>query len=604
MNHRKSVKATFSFVSLGCPKNLVDSERMLGLLAQDGYVLVPEEQQAPTWSSSTPAGSSTRPGRSRCGVIREMLDRKRAGADQGGHRRRLPGRAAGEMLLEEVPEVDQVVGVFGREEIARVADRIMGGLHEQRTVFRPAPVQAQDDRARLRITPRHLAYLKVSEGCDRLCTFCAIPYMRGKHVTKPIEEVVDEARELAADGVRELNLVAQDMTYYGVDLYGRPRLAELLRELEQVEGIDWIRVLYNYPNYFTDELYEVLASSKDHALSRHAAPAHQRPDAQDDEPPAHPGRDRGDHRTGCGRPSRPGPADDVHRRVPRRDRGRVRGAARVRRGDPVRAARASSPTRSSPTRPRRSCPGTCPTRSRQAPRPGDGRAAGDRLRVQPEPGRPDARRADRRPRAPGAKDLWVGRTYADAPDVDGLTYVPGSDLEPGDLVACEIVGAEGYDLVARPEAASPHRGGEARPEPRKKPSPFTDILDGMPCPEATESGATTAAATPDEAVSAPVLERPEHADAEPAGPRGGRLRADRRLPVRHRPWPSSSLAALTDALDGYFARLLNQGTPLGRQLDPLIDKVIVSGAYIYLASIPATRRVTPGWSRRSWSASS
>jgi hypothetical protein len=107
-----------------------------------------------------------------------------------------------------------------------------------------------------------MAYLKVSEGCDRLCTFCAIPYMRGKHVTKPIERVVEEARELAADGVRELNLVAQDMTYYGVDLYGRPRLAELIRELDGVEGIDWIRILYNYPNYFTDELYEVLGSAK------------------------------------------------------------------------------------------------------------------------------------------------------------------------------------------------------------------------------------------------------------------------------------------------------------------------------------------------------
>ena len=93
--------------------------------------------------------------------------------------------------------------------------------------------------------------------------------------------MVEEARELAADGVRELNLVAQDMTYYGVDLYGRPRLAELLRELDQVEGIDWIRVLYNYPNYFTDELYEVLAAfAEGHPLPRYAAPAHQRPDAQ------------------------------------------------------------------------------------------------------------------------------------------------------------------------------------------------------------------------------------------------------------------------------------------------------------------------------------
>ena len=139
-------------------------------------------------------------------------------------------------MLEEVPEVDQIVGVFGREEIARVAERIMGGLHEQRTGLptRPGPGPGRPRPAADHA--RHLAYLKVSEGCDRLCTFCAIPYMRGKHVTKPIERVVDEARELAADGVRELNLVAQDMTYYGVDLYGRPRLAELLRELDQVEG--------------------------------------------------------------------------------------------------------------------------------------------------------------------------------------------------------------------------------------------------------------------------------------------------------------------------------------------------------------------------------
>ncbi len=153
------------------------------------------------------------------------------------------------MLLEEVPDVDQIVGVFGREEIA--AGRRPRGRRssdEQRSLFRPAPVRALEDTARLRITPRHYAYLKISEGCDRLCTFCAIPEMRGKHVTKPIEEVIREARELAADGVRELILVAQDTTYYGLDLYGRARLAELLRELDQVDGIEWIRILYAYPN--------------------------------------------------------------------------------------------------------------------------------------------------------------------------------------------------------------------------------------------------------------------------------------------------------------------------------------------------------------------
>src|SRR5262249_6393467 len=167
-------------------------------------------------------------------------------------------------LLEEVPGVDQLVGVFGREEIVQVADRarFRRDRDEQRSLFRPAPVKALQDTARLRVTPRHFAYLKISEGCDRLCTFCAIPGMRGKHVSKPIEEVIREARELAADGVRELNVVAQDTTYYGLDLYGEVRLAELLRQLEAVEGIEWIRLLYAYPEYVTDELLATLGGSK------------------------------------------------------------------------------------------------------------------------------------------------------------------------------------------------------------------------------------------------------------------------------------------------------------------------------------------------------
>src|SRR4029077_19827574 len=105
-------------------------------------------------------------------------------------------------------------------------------------------------------------YLKISEGCDRLCTFCAIPGMRGKHVTKPLEEVLREARELAADGVRELIVVAQDTTYYGLDLYGEVRLAELLRELDRVDGLEWIRILYAYPIHFTDELIDTLATAQ------------------------------------------------------------------------------------------------------------------------------------------------------------------------------------------------------------------------------------------------------------------------------------------------------------------------------------------------------
>ena len=152
--------------------------------------------------------------------------------------------------------------MFGREDIAAVLDRAGSARAEQRSLFKPAPVRALEDTARLRITPRHYAYLKISEGCDRTCTFCAIPGMRGKHVSKPIEEIIREARELAVDGVRELILVAQDTTYYGLDLYGKIRLHELLRELDKVEGIAWIRIMYAYPIFFTDELIETIAAAK------------------------------------------------------------------------------------------------------------------------------------------------------------------------------------------------------------------------------------------------------------------------------------------------------------------------------------------------------
>jgi ribosomal protein S12 methylthiotransferase len=251
-------KATFAFVSLGCPKNLVDSERMLGKLAQDGYALVPDADGADVVVVNT-CGFIEPARQESLAVIREMLSLKKEGRVGAVVVAGCLAERRQEQLLRDVPEVDQVVGVFGREEISRVVDRALGPQQEQRTLFRPAPVKALEDTARLRITPRHYAYLKISEGCDRLCTFCAIPGMRGKHVTKPIEEVLREARELAADGARELIVVAQDTTYYGLDLYGRVRLAELLRELDRVDGLEWIRILYAYPIHFTDELIETLA---------------------------------------------------------------------------------------------------------------------------------------------------------------------------------------------------------------------------------------------------------------------------------------------------------------------------------------------------------
>jgi len=253
-------KGSYAFVSLGCPKNLVDSEKMLGTLALDGYTLVGEPDGADFVIVNTCGFIESSRAESKA-VIREMLDLKRAGRTRGVIVAGCLPQRLGPALLDELPEIDHIVGVFGRDEINRVADHLIGGAREQRELFRPAPMTALDDRARLRITPRHFAYLKISEGCDRTCTFCSIPKMRGKHVTKPIEMVIAEARELAADGVKELNLVAQDTTYYGMDLYGEVRLVELLRQLEAVDGIDWIRLLYLYPINFSDELIETIAGS-------------------------------------------------------------------------------------------------------------------------------------------------------------------------------------------------------------------------------------------------------------------------------------------------------------------------------------------------------
>jgi ribosomal protein S12 methylthiotransferase len=259
-----SPKGNYAFISLGCPKNTVDSERMLGKLAQDGYTLQPDATGADVVVVNT-CGFIEPARQESLAVIREMLALKAAGKVGAVVVAGCMAERQREVLLEQVPEVDQIVGVFGREDIAAVVQRATHRqahlADEQRSLFRPAPVRALEDTARLRITPKHFAYLKISEGCDRLCTYCAIPKMRGKHVTKPIEEIVREANELVADGVRELIIVAQDTTYYGMDLYGRTRLPDLIRELDKVDGLEWIRTLYAYPEHISDEVIDALANS-------------------------------------------------------------------------------------------------------------------------------------------------------------------------------------------------------------------------------------------------------------------------------------------------------------------------------------------------------
>jgi ribosomal protein S12 methylthiotransferase len=468
---------TISFVSLGCSKNLVDSERMLGLLAQDRYIIVPDSEQADLAIVNT-CGFIDSARQESIGVIEEILQRKRSGQVKGVVVAGCLAERWKEGLLEQFPEVDHVIGVFGREEIVRVADRLLGGLNEQRGLFRPAPIQAQDDRARLRITPRHLAYLKVSEGCDRFCTFCAIPMMRGKHVTKPIEMVIEEAEELAEDGVRELILVAQDMTYYGLDLYGRPRLAELLRALERVEGIDWLRILYCYPQFFTEALYEVLGSSGkiipyldmplQHINDRLLKLMNRRHNRAESE--AIIARLRA---TIPGLVLRttfivgfPGETDSEYEEL-------LQFVAATK------FERLGAFTYSyEPDTPAAKLPDHVPNAVKLERRDG---LMGLQKPIALEFNRSLVGRTldvliDAP--APEGRHLWLGRPFTDAPDVDGTTWVRGTNIQPGDLVACEIVGSEAYDLIARPSTTSRPERRKARPKPRRKPHSSLAVLDG------------------------------------------------------------------------------------------------------------------------------
>lgn len=254
-------RGRYAFVSLGCPKNLVDSERMLGLLRDDGFSLVENPEDSDFVVINT-CGFIDNARKESFEAIDQMLELKRQGKIRGVIVSGCLAEREREKLLEARPEIDSLVGVFGRDDITRMASRLIDGLDEQRTIFRPAPIRALNDTNRLRITPKHFAYLKISEGCDRLCTFCAIPKMRGKHASKPLEEVLSEARELAQSGVRELIVVAQDTTYYGRDIYGESRLTELLIELQQVDGLDWIRLMYFYPMYIDDRLIDTIADSE------------------------------------------------------------------------------------------------------------------------------------------------------------------------------------------------------------------------------------------------------------------------------------------------------------------------------------------------------
>ena len=247
------------FVSLGCDKNLVDSQQMLGILHQQGFEMASDENEADVIVVNT------------CSFIGDARDESIETLLQMG-RCRTDGKcraliAAGclaqryqQEILDEMPEVDAVVGTAS---IEKIADAVRSALSGKRTITAdPVDRLFVPETDRVLSTGDFSTYLKIAEGCDKRCTYCIIPSLRGKYRSYPMDYLLAEAKKLAGQGITELNLVAQETTLYGTDLYGRKMLPVLLERLCRIEGISWIRLLYCYPEEITDELLEVMASQQ------------------------------------------------------------------------------------------------------------------------------------------------------------------------------------------------------------------------------------------------------------------------------------------------------------------------------------------------------
>jgi len=252
-----------AFVALGCAKNLVDSERMLGQLAEAGAVITADEADAEVIVINT-CGFLEASREEAHQVIREAIRRKRRGRCRRIVVAGCLVQRDGTALLETFPQIDALVGVHNRDDIARA---VLAAPPPRKAGPRPAPdLYLGDyhpyvalDTARLRLTPRPYAYLRISEGCSQRCTFCSIPAIRGPMHGKPPEIVLAEARELIADGAVELNLIGQDTTSYGEDIGYEDGLAGLLRRLNSLAGVRWIRLMYAYPSVFTDRIIDAIA---------------------------------------------------------------------------------------------------------------------------------------------------------------------------------------------------------------------------------------------------------------------------------------------------------------------------------------------------------
>ncbi|MBQ3821700.1 MAG: 30S ribosomal protein S12 methylthiotransferase RimO, partial [Thermoguttaceae bacterium] len=468
--------AVCSVASLGCPKNLVDSESTLGRLIALGAEFNPDASQVDFFLLNT------------CGFLRsaraeaeeyiaEALEQKKAGAIRFLIVAGCAVVSDGKELAEKYPQVDAWLSPYDEQNIGDVALELFGAkrapeqaapalpvLTPEQTAaakfhFTPARNLEFHDESRARLTAPHVAYLKIADGCDRFCTYCTIPNIRGRYVSKPFDAIMDEASRLADSGVRELVLIAQETTFWGKDLYGAPDLKRLLAALKEKNQFDWIRVLYTYPLFWDDELISLFKMEApgttsvlpyiDVPLQHCNSELLKRMNRQVDKVQTEEllARFREEIPNVVLRTSLivgfPGETDAMYQElVDFVEKQRFERAGVFEFSPEPGAPAASMPDQIAPEIKRRRFERLYAKQeriSRQFARGKIGQTVDVML---------DTRCVSESGEL--MRNVCVGRTVADAPDVDPVVYVTGRDLQPGDLIPCEIVDAQGMDLIAVP----------------------------------------------------------------------------------------------------------------------------------------------------------
>lgn len=279
-------KQKISIVTLGCEKNLVDSEIMLGLVEQDGYEITNNKEDADVIIVNT-CGFIDASKEESVNTILDLAEYKQTAKLKSLIVAGCLTQRYKEELMEELPEIDGLVGTGDFDRINELIKESLGG---KKPIFIGNPVFSYEQALPRKLsTPSHYAYIKIAEGCDNTCTFCVIPSLRGKFRSRGIPSIVNEAKEMAKQGIKEISLIAQDTSFYGMDKYGELKLPQLIKELSEIEQLEWIRLHYLYPGYITDELIDQFANnpklckyldiplqhSEDHILKKMLRPGQQ-----------------------------------------------------------------------------------------------------------------------------------------------------------------------------------------------------------------------------------------------------------------------------------------------------------------------------------------